>query len=513
MKNLLFACISLLAIMAAAPAAPAPAPVPAPLFRDGMVLQREKPVPVWGRAVPGEPITVSLRDLKVQSTADEKGHWLVMLPSMPASKEPAELTVSGRETIIIRDVLVGEVWLCSGQSNMQVTVAGAANPEQEIAAAQYPLVRQFLVPMTTAEKPAFDAGGNWMPCNPSNAAMYSAIAYYFGRELYQKLDVPIGLVTSAWGATTIEPWMSLKAHMTDPAWPAVRARGAENIKTLQAAKPGYDKNLADWDKARAKAREAGQSFARPKPRDPQDLYNRRHPAGIFNGMVAPLVPCALRGVIWYQGESNTDRPDEYRTLFPSLIKQWRADFSQGDIPFYYVQLAGHAFKGDANGTQLAVMRNAQESALALPNVAQALATDVGDEKNVHPLNKQEVARRLARIAFARDYGLGGEWRGPEFAGFSAGDGAVRARFDHADGLHLKSAAGGVTGFELAGKDGVFHPAAARVEGAQVVLTAPQVPAPVAVRYAWRNFPSMSLYNGANLPAPPFNTKASVKGKK
>jgi sialate O-acetylesterase len=494
----------LLSLFAATAAA---APVLAPLFRDGAVLQREKPVPVWGRADAGEKITVRFRGHEAGATADKTGNWLAVLPPLPASAEPAELTVSGRrQTATVRDVLVGEVWLCSGQSNMRVTVAEAANPAQEAAAANYPRIRVFTVPAAAAPKPAFEAGGRWVACAPEVASQFSAVAYYFGRELHERLGVPVGLVVSALGGTTIEPWMSLKAHMADPAWPQVRARGAEDIKTLEAAQPGYQKELAAWENARALARKAGEPFARPRPADPRGLYNRRHPAGLFNGMIAPLVPCALRGVIWYQGESNESRPDEYRTLFPSLIRQWRADFAQGDLPFYYVELAGYAPGGDSDGELIPLLRDAQKSALALPNTARALATDIGDAQNVHPLNKQEVGRRLARIAFARDYGLGGVWRGPEFAGFSITGDAVRARFEHADGLHLRDAAD--TGFELAGADGWFYPASARIEGAEAVLASPRVPAPVAVRHAWKNCPVMSLYNGAGLPAGPFRAGAS-----
>lgn len=482
-------------------------PVLAPLFRDGAVLQREKTVPVWGLADPGEKITINFASQTASATADASGRWLVLLPAMPASAEPTEMTVTGNAAVTVRDILVGEVWLSSGQSNMQMTVDEAANPQEEIAAADYPLIRYFDTTRTTAAAPASDVAGNWSVCSPATAGKFSAAAYYFGRELHRKLGVPVGLVNSSWGATTIEPWISLEAHMHNHAWSAVRARAADGMKTLEREKNGYDETLAAWEKNKQRAAKNGDAFTQPKPRDPQDLYNRRHPAGIFNGMIAPLIPYALRGILWYQGESNTDRPQEYRTLFPTLIRQWRADFAQGDLPFYYVQLAGHAFKGDANGTQLAAIRNAQQSALALSNVAQALATDIGDIEDVHPKNKQELGRRLALIALARDYGRAGEYIGPTFCNMSFTGSATRIRFDHADGLHLKNLAASapVTGFELAGKDGKFHPAFARIEGAEVVLTAPQVAAPAAVRYAWRNFPAMSLYNGANLPAPPFCT--------
>ncbi|MDR2675609.1 MAG: sialate O-acetylesterase, partial [Opitutaceae bacterium] len=320
-------------------------------------------------------------------------------------------------------------------------------------------------------------------------------------ELFKALNVPVGLLNSSWGGTQIESWMSPQALAADPSWPEIGKRWQNEMKAYPAKLAKYETDIRQWKKARAAARKEGAKFTDRAPRKPEGITGSRlQPAALYNAMIVPFLPAAIRGVIWYQGETNDARPAEYRTLFPAMIRQWRADFGQGDFPFYYVQLANFE---RGNGRSWALQREAQECALKLPATGQAVTIDIGEGNDIHPKNKQEAGRRLALNALANTYKLGGEFSGPMFDGISKEKGALRVKFSHAAGLKTKDPS--MPGFVIAGDDKKFVSAEARIDGGTVVVSAVAVKDPVAVRYAWANDPPAPLYNAANLPAPPFRS--------
>jgi sialate O-acetylesterase len=488
----------------------------APLFTDHAVLQQDKAVPVWGRAAPGEPVAVTFRDQTVRATAGKDGSWIVYLaPLKPGA--PAELVVSGKNTLRLQDVVVGEVWVCSGQSNMEFTVGGPPgavyrvdHADEEVAAAHYPLIRQFKVERAVAAQPADTAHGAWVVCSPDTVGQFTAVGYFFARDLAQKLGVPVGIINSTWGGTAIESWLSDTALKSDPAFAVVDGRWARALADAPAKKAGREALLATLAKEEAAAKAAGpvqyaeflknKSWLPPLPGpDSPDT-----PRGLFNGMINPLLPGAIRGILWYQGEANVSRPGEYGRLLTALITHWRLHWGQGDLPFYWVQLPNYKDPGDASGVAWARLREAQAQALALPNTGMAVTIDLGDPDNIHPRNKQEVGWRLALIARHHVYDIPGDWTGPVFKTARREGATLRVIFDHAsNGLlaHEKPLAG----FVIAGADRRFHPAAARIDGGTVVVSAPEVPEPVAVRYAWADAPDANLFDGAGLPAAPFRS--------
>ena len=487
----------------------------APLFTDHAVLQQGKPVPVWGRAAPNEKVTVTFRDQTVHATAAADGRWMVYLDALKPGA-PAELVVSGKNTIRLQDVLVGEVWVCSGQSNMEFRLWGppgdtyrAANADEEVAAANFPLIREFKVERAVAAQPADTARGAWVVCGPATAGAFSAVGYFFARDIHQRLGVPVGIITSAWGGTAIESWLSDYALQGNPAFAAVDRRWAEALVGWPDKVTAYKAAIAKQEQDDAAARAAGPARlaeylkARPWIPPPPSPESPDAPRSLFNGMINPLLPCAVRGILWYQGESNLGRPGEYRALFEALIKSWRAHWGQGDLPFYWVQLPNYD-GGDGRGTNWAQLREAQARALELPATGMAVAIDIGEAENIHPRNKQEVGRRLALIARHHLYNISGDWTGPTLAGASREGAAIRVNFAHADG-GLVAHARPPDSFQIAGADRKFHPATARIDRDAVIVSAPAVPAPVAVRYAWTNDPDANLYNGAGLPAAPFRT--------
>jgi sialate O-acetylesterase len=475
----------------------------APLFRDGAVLQRDQPLPVWGRAVAGEKVRVQFHGQSLATAAAADGHWRVTLKAEPASAQASELTVTGANTVRVRDVLVGDVWLCGGQSNMEFRLAQANNAEAEIAAAKFPLIRHFKIPHTVAEAPADDCAGQWVVCSPATAGDFTAIGFFFARDLSQRLGVPVGLVNSNWGGTQIESWMSDAALKADPAANEIFARWQKVLADYPGKVAAHEKAVAKWEEDAAAAKATGKPFARRKPIAPEGPGSRWQPSGMYHAMIAPLEPAALRGVLWYQGEANGSRAPEYRTLFPGLIRQWRADFGQPNLPFYFVQLANLTRAVDKTDQEWPLLREAQTMALALPATGMAVTIDIGDPTNIHPKNKQEVGRRLALVARARIFGEKIEFSGPMFAAAKADGGALRVTFTHAAGL--KPVSGALDGFEVAGDDRKFVPAVARPESGAVIVSAAAVTAPVAVRYGWHNNPVASLVNADGLPASPFRS--------
>jgi len=503
----LLAMVGFSVLLAAAPAA-ANVKLPA-LISDNMVLQQGQPAAIWGTADPGEEVTVSLDGEKRETTAASNGRWKVELGPLKAGG-PWEMTVAGINTLTIHNVLVGEVWVCSGQSNMEYAVegrpgvlGGVMNAGEEVAAAHYPRLRLFKVQVAVAGKPQSDVQGHWEMASPGTVRDFSAAGYFFGRDLHQALRVPVGMIDSSKGGTPAEAWMSVATLEADPALKMVLDSWRQIIAEYPQVLDKYEQALSGWEKSAEQA-EAGGKVAPQFPKPPQDPRSHRwRDAGLWNGMIAPLTPYRIAGVIWYQGESNADSPYQYRHVFTRLIRSWRRAWGEGDFPFLFVQLASFKVGGE-DPDSWAVLRESQAKALALPKTGMAVAIDIGDAHSIHPRNKQEVGRRLALAAEAVAYGRKVDDQGPTFKSLRAEKGTLRLRFSHVDG-GLAARGGALAGFQIAGEDQKFVPAEAQIQGSEVVLSSPLVPKPLAARYAWADYPQCNLYNRAGLPAPPFRT--------
>lgn len=475
--------------------------VPAAIFQNGAVIQRALPWNVWGTAAAGERVRVRFLEQQVETRANPDGTWKVTLRPESVRREGAELQIAGENLCRFTDVVVGDVWLCAGQSNMELTVAEAQEAAAEIAGGNYPLIRQIKIPHLIAEAPASDLPGTWEAASPATVGRFTAVGYFFARDLHQRTGVPIGIINCSWGATQIESWMSADALRQDPSAVAIDARWRQLLAEYPAKLADYREKHAAW----LKASEHRATAKRASPQPPDGPGSRWQPSGIYNAMVAPLHPFALRGVLWYQGETNSGRPAEYSTLFHGLIRQWRADFQQPRLPFYFVQIANFSKPADATGKQWAFLREAQATALALPATGMAVTIDIGDAKRIHPKNKQEVGRRLALLARAHLLAETLEISGPVFQTQQRRGGNLHLSFAHAEGLQIRASAS--SEFEVAGEDRRFVPARVTVAGTTLIVSAAGVPEPVAVRYAWRNAPEASLFNSAGLPAAPFRSDA------
>jgi sialate O-acetylesterase len=628
----------LLAVGMASAQEAAPKPFVHPLFTDNMVLQRDIACPVWGWAAPGETVKVTVAGKSAEATADAAGKWLVKVGPFPAGG-PHDVAIAGPQTVTLRNVLFGDVWICSGQSNMQWGMRGVDNSTEEIAAADHPQIRLYTVPNVVGFQPQELAQGSWQVCSPQTITNFTAVGYFFGRKLNGELDVPIGLINSSWGGTIAEAWVSGEALTTlsdfaplvdalqklvtdqarlqatweeqmdawwaanDPAPAADPAAGTADWKTMSLPAHWENAGLPDFDgiawfrkTVDLPAEWAGQAATlhlgpvddrdttwvngvkvggvdrHDAPRDyalpadllkagpnviavrvldtggagglygqpdqltleaadgtslslagewlcearkpmaqcsplPQRLENNPNQVSVlYNAMIAPLVPYGIKGAIWYQGESNAGRAEQYAKLLPTLIQDWRARFGVGDFPFGIVQLANFMAADDApKDDAWPNLRWSQyRTARDVPNVGLASAIDIGDAADIHPRNKQDVGLRLALWALATNYGQAIEYSGPEYRTMSVEDGTVRLTFDHlGGGLVVKGDK--LQGFAVAGEDGQFVWADAVVEGDTVVVSSPQVAKPTAVRYAWSNNPVCNLYNAAGLPAVPFAT--------
>jgi sialate O-acetylesterase len=639
------------------------------LFSDHAVLQKSDNVPVWGKAAPGEAVTVTLDKTSAKTTAGPDGKWKVRLDLNATGQGPFDLTVRGENTLTIKDVLVGEVWLCGGQSNMDFPLAAFPIAKTEIPNSTNPLLREFRVKKATSPVPLDDVEGKWLVAGPKTAGSFSATGYFYGKNLQNTLQVPVGLLTDCIGGTVIETWMSREAldaapivtaeanraqadrlasdsYVVDSAawqtkfgrtdrraadvetfagrgvdtsdWKQVTLPGTLDVagipdggaiwlrKTIPVPSTGISANkfidlflegIRDyaeiyWNGKKvgssdltdvahrygigAKRVEAGEAVLalrifspskgaeiqskgrfqanqymlndawlakvesalppltgealsslpkRPtgKPYDPQNVASY-----LFNGMINPVIPYGMRGVIWYQGEGNVFRGYQYRTEFPALIKDWRLKWGRGDFPFYYCQIANFQQRAkNAGGEIQAELREAQSMALALPNTGQAILIDIGEDWNIHPANKREAGDRLARIALAKTYGRDLVYSGPAYASMSIQGGNIRLRFTHADGglvakplsdayhplstdprtvpLVRNSPGSEIEGFSICGGDRKWQWADAKIDGDEVVVWSAQVPNPIAVRYAWSSNPVCNLYNGGGLPAGPFRT--------
>ncbi len=620
-----------------------------PLFTDHVVLQRDVPVPVWGWAEPGQRIKVDLAGQSVETTVNDQGKWLAKLGPYPAGG-PHVLSVTGPKSVEIKDILVGDVWICSGQSNMEWPLAAADNAADEIKAASYPKIRLFTVPKKIALEPLSTVDASWVVCSPETAGEFSAVGYFFGRELNRELNVPIGLIDSSWGGTICEAWASAGAleAMPDfknqlaqieteraeankppikieeamaawwkksdpgssdqPNWADPKLDTAE-WKTMSLPGIWEEKGHRDFDgiawfrkeimlpdawegkettlslgaiddrdttfingtqvgemnnwaaprsyKIPAGILKAGRNVIAVRVLDTAGnggfsgeeklmkltlndndqaepislagdwLYKMSTPFGqlstppemmndnpnrvtvLYNGMIAPLKPFPIKGAIWYQGESNAGRPAQYRTLLPTMIKDWRAAFEVGDFPFYIVQLANYMdVRKEPVDSMWAELRESQFlTTRALPNVGIGLAIDIGDAKDIHPRNKQEVGRRLALSALANAFGKDIEFSGPVFKTKEVQGNKIRLTFDHLGGGLVAKGSDKLDGFAIAGDDGKYYWADAVIDGESVIVSSPKVDKPAEVRYAWADNPVCNLYNQVGLPAVPFRTSA------
>jgi sialate O-acetylesterase len=473
------------------------------IFADHMVLQREEADPVWGTADPGEQVTVAFRDQKVSTAADEHGTWRCNLENL-ALGDPGTLTVRGKNTVAVNDVLVGDVWLCSGQSNMGFELNAAEKAATEIAAANHPQIRMFRMKLVTSPKPeTATQPSSWQVCSPETAPHFSAVAYFFARDVQEAIHVPIGIVNSSWGGTGINAWTSTEGLESDPICAAALSDWDKQMAAYPGTYAAYEAKLADWQKRADAAKAAGTLFTIRKPAPPPGPGDRNTPAGLFNGMIHPIMHFAYKGIVWYQGEQDASKYARYRSWFPVMIKQWRHDFGQGDLPFLYVQLPNDNSEG-AYSTSWAFMRGVQAEALSLPNTGMAVTIDVGEDANVHPKKKQPVGQRLAWIAEAKVYGMKVPYEGPIFKSATIDGDAMVVHFERgAEGLRMKGDK--LNEFTVAGADKQFRPAQAVIDGQTIRVTSPDVPHPVAVRYAWRNGSSANLYNKDGLPAGPFRS--------
>ncbi len=495
-----------LSALAAALAFRAQADVTLPgILTDHMVVQRGRPVHIWGRAAANEAVSVSFRGETRQTTATAGGQWSVFLAPGEAGG-PFDLSIKGANSIAFKYVLVGDVWVASGQSNMEFKLQRAANAQAEIAAAKYPKIRRTLLARKVADHPMDDASATpWVDINPGNAADASAVAYFFARHLQEKLGgVPIGIIESFWGGTPVESWMSLRGISEDPALMPIFGGWARSLEAWPTVEDRYQKQLAQWNDAAAKAKAAGTNPPAKPGRPETGPGGAYTPAGLYNAMIAPLTPFAIRGAIWYQGESNANpNPNGaslYARAFQGMIRDWRRAWAIGDFPFLFVQLAN--YKANPSWPEL---REAQRETLSLANTGMAVTIDVGNPTDIHPTNKQDVGLRLALAARAVAFGEKLEYSGPLYRQTVRDGAGLRVWFDHTGG-GLVAKGGALKGFEVAGVDRRFVPAEARIEGNSVVVSAPSVAAPLLVRYAWSDNPEASLYNGEGLPASPFRSQ-------
>ena len=471
------------------------------LVGSHMVLQRDLANPIWGWADPGADVTVTIAGQAQAAKADEAGKWKVTLNPMAGSSHALRMTITSKgESIILSNIVVGEVWICSGQSNMQWSVSQSDDAELEIASANYPNIRFISVPQVGTQEKQDDFKGQWDICTPETAGEFSGVGYFFGRQLHQTLGVPIGLIDNAWGGSAAEAWISREVIDADTRLQNV----AEQWKTTEA-NYDYEKMVADWKLKADEAKAAG----KPAPRAPSNqLTGNQRPGNIWAGVLHPTIGYGIRGTIWYQGESNAGRAYQYDEVFALMISEWRKAWGIGDFPFYWVQLADFmAEKTEPGESTWAELREAQTKTLALPNTGQAVIYDIGEGRDIHPRDKQNVAKRLARIALARDYGKTIEYQSPSYKAMEVKDGKAILTFDNVGvaGLYAFDTQE-VIGLAVAGEDKVWHWGVGKIVGPdKVEVSSAAVATPVAVRYAWADNPVANLYSRNGLPVVPFRT--------
>jgi sialate O-acetylesterase len=497
-KSLLAASFSLLLAFGARARADVRLPA---LFTDNMVLQRDTAAPIWGWAGDGEAITIEINGKKVTAVGKD-GKFKAKLPHLKASSEPTTLVVKGNNEITIKNVLVGEVWIASGQSNMEWPLNRAYESQYAIQSSENPNLRLFTVPKNKQLKPVDDVKSSWQPCDPKTVPNFSAVAYFFARDLQKALNVPVGIIHTSWGGSPAEVWMSEEVLTENPEYKRDVMDGFLTQET------NYKTALANWEKEKAAAEKEAKSFSKPRPNPGW------RPTELYNGMIAPLIPYAIKGAIWYQGESNAGRHKQYRTLFPDMIKNWRKDWGQGDFTFLAVQLAPYDMSRKRSLEEItsmpgesgwAALREVQvHTGEVVPKYGVAVITDVGEKDDIHPTKKEPVGARLALLAEKIAYGKKIVAEGPAFKSMKINGREAELSFDNVGG-GLEPHDGELTGFAIAGEDGKFVWAKARIQGKKVVVSSPSVEKPKAVRYGWSDFPVVNLKNKEGLPASPFRT--------
>lgn len=481
------------------------------VISDNMVLQQRADVNVWGKADPGESVTVKLGDEIAQTEADKNGNWGLKLGGLRAGG-PYEMKIFGKNSLTVQNVAVGEVWMCAGESNMEYKVIAAKNAPEEMADADLPMTRVFVVKHRATDKPRLDCEGSWIVCSADSVKDLPAVGFFFARELNRGMRVPFGLIESAWGPSPIAAWMPRETLEKDPALHGVLDAYDKAVTDFPDREADFQQKLTEWKTASDAAKAAG-SPPPHAPVAPLEPGGPRAPAGLYNAMIAPLTRYPIRGVLWYQGETDTVNPALYRQMFPAMIGAWRKAWGEGDFPFLYAQLSGFLHhQPQPQESRWAELREAQAAALTVPKTGMAVTIDTSEEGNMHPADKQDVAHRLVLLAQNAVYGRAGSAIGPEFDGMKVSDGKAVISFSHADGGLVALGGGALKGFEIAGADGHFVWADATIHGDGVTVQSKDIATPVAVRYDWADLPDGNLFNEAKLPAAPFRTDGPGSAK-
>ena len=508
--NCLFAALIILMVATLAPTPAAAEVSVSNLFTDHMVLQRDVPVIVWGKASAAEQVSIVLANKTETTKADDDGRWQVKLPPLKVGSGPHQLVIEGSNRIEINDILIGEVWVCSGQSNMAFAVSSANDPDLESLSANFPNVRIISVPQVGSQTPLDNFQGKWETVTPETVKSFSAVGYFFGRQLHQTLNVPIGLIDTAWGGSACEAWIPRDVLEQAGEYKELLAKWDDTAKSYDydAEAQRYELQLTAWRLAMAQALKDKKPVPR-RPRLPRNILAGQHrPANLFNGVLNPIVGYGIRGVIWYQGEHNSGRAYQYRSMFPLMIDTWRKRWNQGDFSFYWVSLADFQDEvAEPVDSSWAELREAQTMVMSkLSNTGEAIITDLGESHDIHPRNKQDVAKRLARWALAKDYGIELVYRSPLYKSYETKGNRIVVTFDHVGGGLDTFDVRDVRGFTIAGEDQQFVNASARIVGKnQVEIWSDTITAPVSVRYAWAQNPICNLQNKEHLPVTPFRT--------
>ena len=481
------------------------------IIGDNMVLQQKQADPIWGWDAPGTQVTVSFGSQSESAKADAKGKWTVKINPGAANAEPATLTIKGTSTKELKNVLVGEVWICSGQSNMQFNVGSSTDADLETATAKFPNIRLITVPNKGTQEPQDDFVGSWSECSPQTVPGFSAVGYFFGRSIHQILKVPVGLINNSWGGSAAEAWVRRDVLEKDERFRALMESTVkrEAVEDTPAAKTKFDADFAAWKKRAEEAKKAGKLFGERPPSPPDAwLHGNARPGNIYNGVLRPTIGYGIKGAIWYQGETNAGRAYEYASLFPRMIQHWREEWKQGDFPFYWVQLADFLPETPEPGeSSWAELRESQtKTEKAVKNGGQAVIIDLGEGKDIHPKNKRDVAERLVRWALVNDYGQKLVYRSPEFKSIEVkGNKAVVTLDTFGSSLQTFDTKE-IQGVAVCGEDHKWVWAnASIVAGNKIEVSSAKVAKPVAVRYAWANNPVCNLYNKEWLPVTPFRS--------
>lgn len=481
------------------------------IIGDNMVLQQKQANPIWGWDTPGTEVKVTFAGQTKTAKAGADGKWTVKLDAVPANAKPATMSIAGTNKVELKNILVGEVWICSGQSNMQWTVAQSYDGDLEIATAKFPNIRLISVPQVGTQEPQNDFKGAWAECSPANVGEFSGVGFFFGRTLHQTLDVPVGLIDNAWGGSAAEAWVRRDVLEKDARFKTLMDGWVAREKDLssEAAKKRYETALAGWKKRAEEAKAKKAEFRERAPQSPQQqLSGNSRPGNIYNGVLLPTIGYGIKGAIWYQGESNASRAYEYGYLFPLMITHWRDEWKQGDFPFYWVQLADfkaeQPLPGDSDWAELRESQTKTQN--AIKNGGQAVIIDIGEGRDIHPRNKRDVADRLVRLALAKDYGVKIPHRSPEYKSIEIqGNKAIVTLDTFGSSLYTFDVTE-VKGLAVCGEDKKWVWATGKLLGAdKIEVTAPGVAKPVAVRYAWSDNPVCNLFSKEGLPVTPFRS--------